>query len=133
MQKKWIAVIGSSALVVGITVAGLSFADSDNSQIRNGTIRIEKQSEAEFPSLAKISMIQAAQKALASVQGNVLKVQLEDEDGFLVYGVEVVSTDNSIVDVKVDAGSGKVLAVEKDKQDWEDREIGELGDGDRED
>ena len=133
MQKKWIAVIGSSALVVGITVAGLSFADSDNSQIRNGTIRIEKQSEAEFPSLAKISMIQAAQKALASVQGNVLKVQLEDEDGFLVYGVEVVSTDNSIMDVKVDAGSGKVLAVEKDKQDWEDREIGELGDGDRED
>ena len=133
MQKKWIAAIGSSALVVGITVAGLSFADSDNSQIRNGTIRIEKQSEAEFPSLAKISMIQAAQKALASVQGNVLKVQLEDEDGFLVYGVEVVSTDNSIVDVKVDAGSGKVLAVEKDKQDWEDREIGELGDRDRED
>lgn len=133
MQKKWIAAIGSSALVVGITVAGLSFADSDNSQIRNGTIRIEKQSEAEFPSLAKISMIQAAQNALASVQGNVLKVQLEDEDGFLVYGVEVVSTDKSIMDVKVDAGSGKVLAVEKDKQDWEDREIGELGDRDRED
>ena len=133
MQKKWIAAIGSSALVVGITVAGLSFADSDNSQIRNGTIRIEKQSEAEFPSLAKISMIQAAQNALASVQGNVLKVQLEDEDGFLVYGVEVVSTDKSIIDVKVDAGSGKVLAVEKDKQDWEDREIGEFGDRDRED
>ena len=133
MQKKWIAAIGSSALVVGITVAGLSFADSDNSQIRNGTIRIEKQSEAEFPSLAKISMIQAAQNALASVQGNVLKVQLEDEDGFLVYGVEVVSTDKSIMDVKVDAGSGKVLAVEKDKQDWEDREIGEFGDRDRED
>ncbi len=51
-------------------------------EIRNGTIRIEKQFEAEFRSIAKISMDQAVQQALASVQGQGLKTELEDENGF---------------------------------------------------
>jgi uncharacterized membrane protein YkoI len=133
MKKKWIAIIGSGALVVGIAVAGVSFADSDDNEIRNGTIRIEQQSEAEFPSIAKISMDQAVQQALASVQGQVLKTELEGENGFLVYGVEVVTADKAIVDVKVDAGSGKVLAMERDKADDEDHDVGEENDRDRED
>jgi hypothetical protein len=45
----------------------------------------------------------------------------------------VVSADKSVVDVKVDAGTGKVLAMEKDKADDEDRESGEDNDRDRED
>ena len=133
MKKKWIAIIGSGALVVGIAVAGVSFADSYDNEIRNGTIRIEKRSEAEFPSIAKISMDQAVQKALASVQGQVLKAELEDENGFLLYGVEVVTADRAIVDVKVDAGSGKVLAMDRDKADDENHDAGEDNDRDRED
>jgi hypothetical protein len=43
-------------LVIGIAVVGVSSADSNHRKIRNGTIRAEKQSEAEFPSTAKISM-----------------------------------------------------------------------------
>ncbi|HDR14201.1 MAG TPA: hypothetical protein ENN79_01700 [Desulfobacteraceae bacterium] len=130
MKKKWIAIIGSGALVTGLAVAGASFAKSAGGEVRGGTIRIEKQSEAEFPSMAKISMEQAVQNALASVQGQVLKTELEDENGFLVYGVEVVSSDKSVVDVKVDAGTGKVLAMEKDKADDEDHEPGEDSDRD---
>jgi uncharacterized membrane protein YkoI len=83
--------------------------------------------------MAKISMDQAVERALASVQGQILKTELEDENGFLVYGIEVVSADKSVVDVKVDAGTGKVLAMEKDKADDEDRESGEDNDRDRED
>ena len=108
-------------------------ADSDDSEIHNGTIRVERQSEAEFPSMAKISMGQAIQKALASVQGRVLKTELEDENGFLVYGVEVATADKTIVDVKVDAGSGKVLAMERDKADDEDHDSGEEDGRDRDD
>jgi uncharacterized membrane protein YkoI len=134
MKKKWIAVIGSGALVIGIAVAGASFADSDETEIRNGTIRIENQSEAEFPSMAWITMDQAAQQALASVPGQVLKTELEDENGFLVYGVEVVTADKTILDVKVDAGSGKVLAMDRDTVDDDEHEYGEHDrDQDRED
>ena len=134
MKKKRINIIGSGVLIIGLAVAGTSFAKSDDSEIREGTIRIENQVEADFPALAKITWGQAVQKALAAVHGQVLKTELEEENGFLVYGVEVVTADKAIVDVKVDAGSGKVLAMERDKVDDEDHEHGEKnGDRDRED
>jgi uncharacterized membrane protein YkoI len=134
MNKKWITIIGSGVLCTGLAVVGLSFADSDDSAVRGGTIRLEKQVEADFPVLAKMTIDQAIAKALQAVQGKVLKTELENENGFLVYGVEVVTADNSIVDVKVDAGSGKILAMDKDKADDEDHEISEHGrDQDHED
>jgi len=64
--------------------------------------------------MAKISMDEAMQAALARVPANVLKSQPEDENGYLVYGIEVVSSDRSVIDVKVDAGTGAILALEKD-------------------
>ncbi len=128
MKKKWIAIIGSGVLVIGLVVAGASFAKSDDSEILGGTIQLENQVEADFPAMAKITRDQAVQKALAAVQGQVLKVELENENGFLVYGVEVVTADKAVVDVKVDAGSGKVLARERDKTDDGDHESGEHGD-----
>jgi uncharacterized membrane protein YkoI len=131
MKKKWTVIVASSGLIIGIAAAGASFANWDGSDIHNGTIRVEKQSEADFPSLATISTDQAVQKALATVQGQVLKMELEEENGFLVYGVEVVRADKAIMDVKVDAGSGEVLAVERDKVDEEDHD--EANDRDRED
>jgi uncharacterized membrane protein YkoI len=132
MNKKWITIIGSGVLVTGLAAAGTNFAKSDDSDVRDGTIRIEKQAEADFPALAKLTLDQAVAKALDAVQGNVLKTELESENGFLVYGVEVVTPEKAIVDVKVDAGSGKVLAMDRDRADDEDHESGE-GDGDRED
>lgn len=42
------------------------------------------------------------------VPGNVLKAELEDENGYLVYGIEVVSSDRSVTDVKVDRDTAAV-------------------------
>jgi hypothetical protein len=63
MNKKWITIIGSGVLVIGL--AGASFANSDEAEVRDGTIRIENQTEADFPTLAKITHNQAVQKAWA--------------------------------------------------------------------
>ena len=41
MNKKWITIIGSGVLVVGLAVAGASFANSDEAEVRGGTIWIE--------------------------------------------------------------------------------------------
>ncbi len=134
MKKRWIHIIGSGALIMGLAVVGTGFAKSEDNEVHDGTIRIEKQVEADFPSLAKLTPAQAVQKALAAVHGKVLKTELENENGFLVYGVEVVTADRAIMEVKVDAGSGKVLAMSRDKVDDEDHEQGEKKDGgDRED
>jgi hypothetical protein len=128
MKKRWIHIIGSGALMMGLFFVGTSFAESEENEIHDGTIRIEKQVEADFPSLAKLTPAQALHKALAAVHGQVLKTELENENGFLVYRVEVVTADKAIVAVKVDAGSGKVLAKNLDKADDEDQERGEKDD-----
>jgi len=108
-------------LVTGITLAtlfqaGISFAENRDQDLKTGTIRIE-QEESAYPGLAKISFEQAKDIALANVQGEVLKIELEDENGFLVYGVEIVTPEKTITDIKVDAGNGKILLIEKDPTD----------------
>ncbi|MGO0122361.1 PepSY domain-containing protein [Desulfothermobacter acidiphilus] len=81
-----------------------------------GSIRVNEpqqdneQAEAQYlQSLAKITPDQARAAALQAVSGQVKKVDLDNENGYLVYSVEV-QTATGLVDVKVDAGDGKVLA-----------------------
>jgi uncharacterized membrane protein YkoI len=66
-------------------------------------------SDAALQPLAKITPEQAKQAALAAVPGTVNKVTLENENGSVVYGVEITAG-GTVTDVKVDAGTGKVLA-----------------------
>jgi uncharacterized membrane protein YkoI len=70
--------------------------------------------------LAKISLDSAMNAALKQVPGKVLRIELENENGYLVYGIEIVKTDHQIVDVKVDAGNGKILKTDYDHEDKED-------------
>ena len=48
MKKRWMVVIGSGVLAVGKAVAGARFANSNEVEVRGGTIRIEKRSGADF-------------------------------------------------------------------------------------
>jgi len=122
MKKKLIIAIGSGLLAIGLAVAGAGSWESGDGEVRGGTIRTENRLEADFPAMAGITPEQAVQKASAVVPGRVLKTGLEDENGFLVYGVEMVTAQKTVVDVKVDAGSGKVLSMELDEpDDHEDR------------
>lgn len=54
--------------------------------------------------------------------GQVIKVSLDNENGNVVYSVEI-RTSTGIVDVKVDAGNGTVLALDSGEHD-DAREIG---------
>jgi hypothetical protein len=122
MKKQWIAIIGSGAMIIGLATAGVGFANSEHEQRITGTIPVAQQAEATYPDMAKISLDQAMQTAVAAVPGRVLKAELEDEDGFLVYGIEVAGRDQVVTEVKIDAGSGKVLAQRKDKADRHERD-----------
>jgi len=81
-----------------------------------------KTDEAGFAQMAKIPMNAAVNAALKRVPGKVLRAELENENGYLVYGVEIVKADQQIVDVKVDAGNGRILRTDKDRHDTEGRE-----------
>ncbi|WP_419785520.1 PepSY domain-containing protein [Pseudodesulfovibrio sp.] len=120
MKKQMIAFIGSGALAISLMTFGIGFANAEESPRINGSIPITNQTEAEYPAMAKVTLNRAMENAIESNQGKVLKAGLKEEDGFLVYRVEVVTPDQTIMDVMLDAGSGKVLLTRQDKVDHHD-------------
>ncbi|MDA8107992.1 MAG: PepSY domain-containing protein [Betaproteobacteria bacterium] len=78
----------------------------------------EEQNDAAALAQAKISLVQAIAAAEQHVGGKAASAQLEDENGRLVYGVEVIR-DGTASDVKVDIAEGKVLSVQSDANEHE--------------
>ncbi|HHY47309.1 MAG TPA: hypothetical protein GX506_08450 [Firmicutes bacterium] len=75
------------------------------------SIAVPQEESAKLASLAKISIDQAIAKALEANPGTtVVKAELDDENGYLVYSVGL----NNGLDVKVDAGTGQIVHVDKD-------------------
>lgn len=126
-----------SIVTVILLAALLAFGGMNvNAQQANqtGSIRI-KSDEAGFAEMAKISMGSAINAALKEVPGKAVRAELENEDGFLVYGVEIAKNDHQFADVQVDAGNGKVLKIDQDQADKEghEREDSDRGHEERED
>ena len=71
----------------------------------------EVQEQAMLKNLANITPANASKSALAKVNGTVLKVSLEDENGNLVYSVIIKAHNGTIFEVKVDAGNGNLLYI----------------------
>jgi uncharacterized membrane protein YkoI len=77
----------------------------------------ERSEAARLAALARIDAAQAMTSALAHVHGKVLRVALGNENGHLVYSVEIKTSNNQVRDVKVDAGNGAVLHIDADVEE----------------
>ena len=129
-MRKRLAVV-AMGLLLGFA-AVRSGANGDEKKIV-GTIVVAKGTkEAAFPGMAKLGFSEALALALKKVPGKVLSAELEDEDGFLIYSVDIVGSDLSITGAEVDAGSGAVLSVEKDEEEAKSGKDESKG-GDKED
>ena len=101
--------------------SSITVADSEN---------VDESTEAtQLAALAKVTADEAGAAATAAVPGTVTGIRLENEDGSVVYTVEV-STTTGTVDVTVDAGTGAVLAQEADSADGDGGHDYGGGDGD---
>ena len=67
---------------------------------------------------AKISLTQAIAAAELHANGKAVRAELENENGTIVYGVEVLSGSKA-TDVKVDVRDGKILSAQADTVDHE--------------
>ncbi len=101
---------------MAISLSGIAKESESKSSIQ-GTLKVEKRSEAEFPGLAKIGLQEAMKIATENVNGKVLQAGLEKKNGYLVYSVEVVTAEKEIKELDIDAATGKVLSVKIDKAD----------------
>ena len=133
MKKKFI-VPALAAAVIGGGFAGslLNTSASAATPVSNSKVEVtDQQEQKQLAKEATITKEEATKAALKEVAGKAAKTELEDEDGKVVYGVEVTDDQGKKQDVKVDAKTGKVLKVEaadeNEKGDKEEKD-GEVSD-----
>lgn len=77
----------------------------------------EADEAAQLERVATVSADEARRAAGAAVTGTVGDAELENEDGNVVWSVEVTGNDGSVTEVIVDAGDAKVLAQSAEEED----------------
>jgi uncharacterized membrane protein YkoI len=101
-MKKRIIIFGLIAVLI-VSTSIMAFAGTINK-----TAKGEKEDDLTNV-VVTVTEEDAVQTALNSVQnGSLVKVELEDENGIIVYGVEV-NDGNQLHDIKVDANTGVIL------------------------
>ncbi|MER6103460.1 PepSY domain-containing protein [Streptomyces sp. NPDC001832] len=113
-RKIVIAAVTAAVLVGGGAATAVALSDDDSHE--NDT-----RSSAASGSTARVTVGDAVASAVGAVPGTVTEAELEDEDGGLVWELDVYGSDKVWHDVTVDAGNGKVLGkhVSDDNDDHE--------------
>ena len=75
----------------------------------------ESKETIEMAATAKVTIEQAIKTALEKVPGKVVEAELEKKHNTLLWEVEVVTGENRVMEVHIDAESGAVIEVEEEK------------------
>ncbi len=93
LKEKLIAGLSGAVLLSGLALASDDDSDVDASQ-------------------AAIALPQAIEIALSAVPGQVTESELEEEDGRLVWEIELTGDDQQNYEVEIDAMTGEILEKE---------------------
>jgi uncharacterized membrane protein YkoI len=74
----------------------------------------EVKESVEMAAAAKVTIEQAIKTASERVSGKVIEAELEKKHGTLVWEVEVVTAENKVMEVHIDAETGAVIDVEEE-------------------
>lgn len=115
------AKILAAVTLVASLAAGTAFATGAlklPDEVKSSSIKLPRgvESQAEFAKHAKVSQQQAEAAALKVQPGQVVKAKLDDEDGYLVWQIDV-KHDRGTTEIAVDAGNSEVLAAEAEEED----------------
>ncbi|MFI2615567.1 PepSY domain-containing protein [Streptomyces sp. NPDC018584] len=124
-----IATVAAAALITGGTATALATTGDDEGAANRSSVQLkdhdrkdddhksddaaENTAEAKA---AKVTAADAIRAALAKTPGTAVSAELDEEDGGLVWGVDVLKG-NTWHEVEVDPGTGKVLGTWVDKDD----------------
>lgn len=115
------AKILSAVTLVSALAAGTAFATGAISlpdEVKSSSVKLPRgvESQAEFAKHARVTQQQAESAALAVQPGQVVKAKLDDEDGYLVWQIDVKHP-KGVTEIAVDAGNAKALAAEAEDDD----------------
>ncbi len=93
-----------------------SYAGVATIAVDESTMPADEAAEATaLAGLATLSQTDAEAAALATVSGEIVQAELDNENGFAVWSIEVRDGAGMVHDVKIDAGNGQVLGTQADE------------------
>ena len=104
MRPRFPLVLTIAMLVLGagiMTVAASAFGEEHN--------------KLEMAAAAQVTIDEAIKTALEKVPGKVIEAELEDKHHTLVWEVEIVTPENKVMEVHIDAKTGTVIDIEEEK------------------
>lgn len=109
-----VTALGAGAALAASKTGGYKLPD----EVKSASIKVPEDTEtqADFAKLARVTQQQAEAAALAVQPGQVVQARLDDEDGHLVWQVDV-KHDQGTTEIAVDAGNNTVLAAEAEEND----------------
>lgn len=117
------AKIISAMTIVTVLGTGAAIAANQASyklpdEVKSASIKVPEniRSQSDLAKLARVSQQQAEAAALAVQPGQVVQAKLDDEEGFLVWQIDV-KHGKGTTEIAVDAGNRKVLAAEAEEDD----------------
>jgi len=75
----------------------------------------EAKETVEMAATAKVTIDEAIKTASEKVPGKVVEAELEMKHDKIIWEVEVVTAENKVMEVHIDAESGAVIEVEEEK------------------
>lgn len=111
----------SAVTIASVLAAGTVFATGTiklPNEVKSSSIKLPRgvESQAEFARHAKVTQQEAEAAALAVMPGQVVKAKLDDEDGYLVWQIDVKHAKGT-TEIAIDAGNARALAAEDEDDD----------------
>ncbi len=115
------AKILTAVTLVSALAGGTAFATGAiklPGEVKSSSIKLPRgvETQAEFAKHARVTQQEAEAAALAVMPGQVVKAKLDDEDGYLVWQIDIKHA-KGVTEVAVDAGNAKPLAMEAEEDD----------------
>lgn len=104
----------------GLVVEDFVVLEQIPEEVESGSIALDEDgddSDRTLAGLARLTFSEAADVALRALPGKVISTRLDNENGYLVWNVEVVGPDHQEVEFMIDAGNGRLLAAENEDDD----------------
>jgi hypothetical protein len=129
MKSKMILAAGALAAVLtaGTLGGGAAIAQDYGGSFFEGSLKApatDLESDIaevrELEGLARVERVEAEEAALEEIPGEATWTEIEDENGYVVWVVDVTDIEGDRHEVTVDAGNGEVLANELEERAGED-------------
>jgi uncharacterized membrane protein YkoI len=106
--------VGMMALAIGVMLVlnGPAWSDQKGKGKKD-----ESKETVAMAAAAKVTIEQAIKTASEKVPGKLVEAELEKKHDTLVWEVEVVTADNKVMEVHINAESGAVIDVEEEKSE----------------